>query len=66
MPIPFFRCSKCKKEFPTAEEAERCENSHLEVLEAKAKQYTMGPYPFMLVVTFQNGISKDYIADDMH
>ena len=66
MPIPFFLCEKCKREHPTFEEAEACENSHLVVLTARAKQYTIGRYPFMLEVTFQDGATKDYIADDMH
>lgn len=66
MPIPFFRCSKCKKEHSSFEDAKICEEGHLEVLEAKAKQYTIGKFPFMLSVTFTNGVTKDYIADDMH
>lgn len=66
MPIPFFRCTKCNREFPTFAETEACENSHLEVVQAKAKKYTVGKFPYMLSVTFTSGDVKDYIADDMH
>lgn len=66
MPIPFYRCSKCKKEHKTLEDAFACEDSHLEVSDAKAKTYTIGQYPYILEVTFTNGVKKEYIADDMH
>lgn len=66
MPIPFFRCLKCRKEFGTRAEAEGCESGHLEVTAACSKNYTIGKYPYMIEVTFSDGSVKDYIADDMH
>ena len=62
----FFRCSKGRREFDPFESAIACEESHREVVTAKAKQYTVSPYPFMIEVTFTDGDTKDYIADDMH
>lgn len=66
MPIPFFRCVKCRKEFSTQAEAEGCEVEHLEVTAASAKQYTIKKHPYMIEVTFTDGSVKDYIADDMY
>lgn len=44
----FFRCSKGRREFDPFESAIACEESHREVVTAKAKQYTVSPYPFMI------------------
>ena len=63
MPVPFFRCAKCRKEFGTCSEAEACELGHLEVISACSKQYTIGKYPYIIMVTFTDGSTKEYFAD---
>lgn len=65
-PISFYRCSKCKREYQARKDATACEDSHLKVVKAKIKQYSIHQYPYMLEVTFSNGITKEYVADDMH
>ena len=66
MPVPFFRCAKCNKEFGTSSEAEACELGHLEVISACSKQYTLGKYPYIILVTFTDGSTKDFFADILY
>lgn len=66
MPIPFYRCERCQREFASLEAALECENSHLQVTGAKIKQYSVYRYPYMLEVTFSDGTQRDYVADEMH
>jgi len=65
MPIVFFRCSKCMREFNHRDEAKECEKSHIRVRSASAKRYTLGAYPFTIDVTFADGSTKVYILEDM-
>ena len=66
MPIPYFRCAKCKKEHPTKKDTYACEDGHLEVAGAKVKQYSSTyQYPYLVEVTFTNGVKKDYYAEEM-
>lgn len=66
MPIPFYRCELCNREYPAEEEAIACEKSHLQVVSVRINQYSIWKHPFMLEVTFEDGSVKDYIADHMH
>ncbi|GHU80737.1 hypothetical protein FACS1894191_6660 [Clostridia bacterium] len=66
MPLTFYRCEKCRREFERREDAERCEAAHLTVLEARVKCYGIHPYPYELEITFNNGATKIYLAETMH
>lgn len=65
MPITFYRCSKCKREFTRLDDAADCERSHAKVRRARAKKYTIGAYPFTVEVTFSDGKTKVYVLEDM-
>ena len=65
VPIPFFRCERCRREFDSREEAENCENGHLKPVSVKAKKYTIKPYPYSVEVTFEGGEQRVYNADDL-
>ena len=61
-----YRCARCRREFASLEEATACEDSHLQVLHARIKEYSVHKYPFMLEVTFSDGSTREYIADNMN
>lgn len=63
MPIPFFRCDRCRREYDTLEEAQCCEDSHLTVLSAIEKDYSVWPYPHSLEVTLSDGKKYIYAYD---
>jgi len=65
MPIPFWRCEKCRREYDTSEKAEKCEAAHLWPVSARVKSYGVHPYPYELEVTFSNGEKRVYLADNM-
>ena len=65
MPIAFFRCSKCRREFDTHKAAKACENGHLTPVAAKILRYTIKPFPYSLEVTFNNGERRIYNAEDL-
>lgn len=65
MPIPFFRCEKCRKEFNSYEDAEKCENSHLVPIEVSIKTHSFRPYPYSLEVLFSDGKAKIYNAEEL-
>lgn len=64
-PVPFYRCGKCRKEFDSLENAQRCEDAHLTVVSASVKTYSIKAYPYALEVIFSNGETRIYIAEDM-
>ena len=66
MPLIFFRCEKCKREFSSREAVERCEAAHLAVVSAKVKSHGIHQYPYAVDVTFSNGETREYVADHMH
>ena len=43
MAIPFYRCEKCRREFPTREAAEQCEADHLIPVSAAVRSYSTKP-----------------------
>ena len=52
MPIPFYRCERCNREYPTEEKALACERSHLQVVSVRIKQYsTMVLLKITLLIT---------------
>lgn len=65
MPIPFYRCAKCGKEYPTHEAAAQCEKTHLAVKRARALRYTVSPYPYTIAVTFSNDETKIYRWEEL-
>ena len=60
MPICFFRCSKCKSVFDSYEGAAGCESSHLAAVSVKEAEYRLGPYPFRVVLSFPDGVGREY------
>lgn len=65
MPIPFFRCAVCHREFPSLEGAARCEKDHLTAVSAEIKVYGIHKYPYSIDVTFSNGETWEYTAQNM-
>lgn len=65
MPIPFFRCERCGRLHDTEPSAIECEASHLDPVSVSVKQFTHRPYPYALYVTFTDGITKIYNAEEM-
>ena len=65
MPIPFFRCEKCNREFDSLEGAEECEDAHLVPVEVRVKRYTVKPYPYSLEVMFSDGKVRIYNAESL-
>lgn len=65
MPLVFYRCARCRREFDKLEGAQGCEDSHAGVLKAAAKLYTVDPYPFTIDVQFSDGQSRVYVLEEM-
>ena len=65
MPVPFWRCEKCRREFDSREGAEGCEAGHLLPVSAVVVGYGIRSYPYSLEVTFNNGGKKIYNAEEM-
>ena len=52
MPIPFFKCEKCKRTFDRFEDAEGCEAVHLPPAAVEVKSYSIRPFPYSVDITF--------------
>lgn len=65
IPLIFYRCARCRREFDKLEDAQTCETSHARVKRARAKQYTVGQYPFTVEVVFSNGQTKVYVLEEL-
>ena len=63
-PLVIYKCSKCKMQRDSFEEAERCEKSHLSALSVKELEYRFGAYPFRVALVFPDGKEREYISDD--
>jgi len=50
-PLIFYRCAKCRREYSSSGDAEKCEAAHLTVVEAHVRGYGIYPYPYELEVT---------------
>ena len=64
-PLVFFRCAICRREFDNREAAEGCEAAHLTAVTATVRQYGIHEYPYSVLVTFSNGETREYVADQM-
>jgi transposase-like protein len=64
MPIVEYKCNKCKKVWDNYADARACEKSHLRVKSAHALRFVRGAYPLTVEVTFENGVTKTYIAEE--
>ena len=64
-PLVFFRCAVCRREFDNREAAEHCEAEHLTAVSAVVKNYGIHEYPYSVLVTFSNGETREYVADQM-
>jgi len=60
MPLTFYKCSKCKMNRDSYEDAEKCEASHLAAVSVKEIQYVLGAYPFRVILTFPDGKEVEY------
>ena len=60
MPLTFFKCSKCKATKNSYKEAVKCEKSHLPAVSVKEIEYTVGAYPFRVMITFPDGKEFEY------
>ena len=65
MPIPFYRCNKCKREHPNVEAAIACERAHLIPEAVLVKSYSVKPYPYSVEITFTNGEKRIYNSKDL-
>ena len=65
MPIPFYRCRICRREFPDMKIAEQCEQAHLEAVSVSIKSYGIHKYPYLLNVTFSDGKILEYSLDKL-
>jgi uncharacterized CHY-type Zn-finger protein len=64
MPITFYRCYKCHREFDNFKAAKNCENAHLTPVSVKVVRYTIRQYPYSVEITFNNGERRIYNAED--
>lgn len=65
MPIPFWRCEKCHREYDSPGEAGACEAGHMEPVAVRAHRYTVRPYPYAVELTFADGKTRIYNAEDL-
>jgi len=65
MPLVFYKCRKCKREYSDFQDAKNCEMSHLQPVSVRAVQYTIRHWPYQVEVLFDDGSKKIYNADDM-
>jgi hypothetical protein len=65
MPLVFYRCSKCGKEFGSFDDAKRHEDSHLVPVSAEAASYTAREFPYEINVEFNDGSKRVYCARDL-
>jgi len=65
MPIVFFKCVHCRREFNKRKDAEECEKAHLRPVTAKALSYTIKKHPYTIEVEFNDGSTLVYSASDL-
>ena len=66
MPLIFFRCRECKREFKNYQDASVCETAHLQPVSVKNVQYTTKHWPYQVEVIFNDGSKRLYNADDLN
>ncbi|MDL2274325.1 hypothetical protein LJC34_07290 [Oscillospiraceae bacterium OttesenSCG-928-G22] len=62
MPETLYRCTKCGKEHPTYDEADRCEKAHLSASEVVKELYRIGPYPYLVSLRFPDGREMEFMV----
>ena len=65
MPMTFYRCVKCRREFDSHRDAHDCEAAHPEPVAVKNAQYTVKRWPYSVEVTFDDGSKRIYNAADL-
>jgi len=65
MPLIFFRCRKCKREFNNFQDAKNCEMAHLHPVSVRDVKYTIKHWPYQVEVIFNDGSKRLYNADDL-
>jgi len=65
MPLTFYRCRKCKREFNNFRDAKNCETAHPEPVSVKNVQYTIKHWPYSVEVTFNDGSKRVYYAENL-
>ena len=65
MPISFFRCKKCKREYDNFADAKKCEQEHLKITKACIKRYGVQRHPYEVEITFSNGEIITYLPEYM-
>ena len=60
MPITLYKCSKCRAVRDSYKDAVKCEKSHLSAVSVKEIEYTVGAYPFRIMVSFPDGKEYEY------
>ena len=64
MPLPYYKCDRCKTSYATCETAEKCEKSHFSAVFVKEIAYSIGPYPIRVAIIFADGYEVEYMIDD--
>jgi len=65
MPLIFFRCRKCKREFNNYQDAKNCEMAHPQPVSIRNVSYTAKHWPYQVEVTFNDGSKRLYNADNL-
>ena len=65
MPLIFFKCRKCKREFNNFQDAKNCEMAHLNPVSVRNVQYTIKRWPYQVEVLFNDGSKRLYNADSL-
>ena len=65
MPLIFYRCRKCKREFNNFRDARNCETAHPQPVSVRNVQYTVQSWPYQVEVVFDDGSKRLYSAEGM-
>jgi len=66
MPDIYYKCSKCHATRKSYENAEACEGSHLAAISVRETEYTVGAYPYRVVITFPDNKEIEYVAQHLN
>ena len=59
-PLVLYKCSVCRMDRNSYEDAEHCEATHLKAVSVKEQEYILGPYPSRVVLSFPDGTEHEY------
>jgi len=65
LPLIFYKCRKCKREFNNFHDAKKCELAHPYPVSVRNVQYTIKHWPYQVEVIFNDGSKRLYNADDL-